>query len=99
MWKYRTIVIVTAFAVIFAMTGMMSLNAVVKFSQGCPVSHTVKPHAKPSDSVVSPATADVAALPSAAPIVLEPTPVCYTDAIGSFCTPVILSIKAPPLRC
>jgi len=99
MRKYRTIAIVTAFAVIFVMTGMMSLNTVVKFSQGCPISHTVKPHAKPHDFVASPATADVVALLSAAPVVLESMPAFYTKAIDSVRTPFNPSIEAPPLRC
>jgi hypothetical protein len=99
MRKQRTIAMVTAFAVIFVMTGMMSLNAVVKFSQGCPISHTVKPHAKPRDIVASRATVDVAALPSAAPAVLESMPAFYTKAIDSFRSPFNPSIEAPPLRC
>ena len=100
MRRHKAVIMLTVFAVIFTMTGMISLNIIVKFSQGCPFSHTVNPHAKPRDLVTSsPAATGVVALPASAPLVPEPTPVGYTDGIGSFHAPIHLSIETPPLRC
>jgi hypothetical protein len=98
---HKTIIIATVCAVILVMMTMMSLTCVQKLSQGCLISHKAKVHANPClrDSITSPSTTGVVALPASAPVVPEPMPACYAEVIGSVRTTIDPSIKTPPLRC
>jgi hypothetical protein len=99
--KHKTTIAVTACAVILVMITMMSLTCMQKLSRGFPISHKANVHANLClrDTVTSPSTTGVVALPAFAPVVPEPMASCYAEVISSIRPTTDPSLEAPPLRC
>jgi hypothetical protein len=101
MRRHKTIVAFAACALILVMMGMMSFNCIEKLSQGCPFSQKMQVKANPClrDSVTSPSTTGVVALPASAPVVPEPMLALNAEGINSSPAAINSFVETPPLRC